>query len=289
MTEGTFDAYLYQTIENKQKYISQIMTSKSPARSVEDIDEVALSYAEIKALATGNPHIKEKMDLDIQVSRLQLLKQSFLNQKYEMEDKVAKYFPEKIRQQELLIRQYEEDIQKVKAHTPTDREAFPVMQIGDHIYTEKKEAGQAIIEACKAMKSPEPVPLGTYRGLSMELFYSSVGQEFVIALHGKGTYKVPLGTDIYGNITRLDNKMNELPDNLTRSREQLETAKSQLETAKAEAQKEFPQEKELAEKVARLGELNVLLDMDKKDRIVMEEEPEEGEAETEQKRTEWVR
>ena len=289
VTEGTFDAYLYQTIENKQKYISQIMTSKSPARSVEDIDEVALSYAEIKALATGNPHIKEKMDLDIQVSRLQLLKQSFLNQKYEMEDKVAKYFPEKIRQQELLIRQYEEDIQKVKAHTPTDREAFPVMQIGDHVYTEKKEAGQAIIEACKAMKSPEPVPLGTYRGLSMELFYSSVGQEFVIALHGKGTYKVPLGTDIYGNITRLDNKMNELPDNLSRCREQLETAKSQLETAKAEAQKEFPQEKELAEKVARLGELNVLLDMDKKDRIVMEEEPEEGEAETEQKRTEWVR
>ena len=192
VTEGTFDAYLYQTIENKQKYISQIMTSKSPARSVEDIDEVALSYAEIKALATGNPHIKEKMDLDIQVSRLQLLKQNFLNQKYEMEDKVAKYFPEKIRQQELLIRQYEEDIQKVKAHTPTDREAFPVMQIGDHVYTEKKEAGQAIIEACKAMKSPEPVPLGTYRGLSMELSYSSVSQEFVIALHGKGTYKVPL-------------------------------------------------------------------------------------------------
>ena len=289
VTEGTFDAYLYQTIENKQKYISQIMTAKSPARSVEDIDEVALSYAEIKALATGNPHIKEKMDLDIQVSRLQLLKQSFLNQKYEMEDKVAKYFPEKIRQQELLIRQYEEDIQKVKAHTPTDRETFPVMQIGDHVYTEKKEAGQAIIEACKAMKSPEPVPLGTYRGLSMELSYSSVGQEFVIALHGKATYKVPLGTDIYGNITRLDNKMNELPDNLSRCREQLETAKSQLETAKAEAQKEFPQEKELAEKVARLGELNVLLDMDKKDRIVMEEEPEEGEAETEQKRTEWVR
>ncbi len=289
VTEGTFDAYLYQTIENKQKYISQIMTSKSPARSVEDIDEVALSYAEIKALATGNPHIKEKMDLDIQVSRLQLLKQSFLNQKYEMEDKVAKYFPEKIRQQELLIRQYEEDIQKVKAHTPTDREAFPVMQIGDHVYTEKKEAGQAIIDACKAMKSPEPVPLGTYRGLSMELSYSSVSQEFVIALHGKGTYKVPLGTDIYGNITRLDNKMNELPDNLSRCREQLETAKSQLETAKAEAQKEFPQEKELAEKVARLGELNVLLDMDKKDRVVMEEEPETEEIEPEREKAAWVR
>ena len=163
------------------------------------------------------------------------------------------------------------------------------MQIGDHSYTEKKEAGQAIIDACKAMKSPEPVLLGAYRGLSMELSYSSVGQEFVIALHGKGTYKVPLGTDIYGNITRLDNKMNELPDNLSRSREQLETAKSQLETAKAEAQKEFPQEQELAEKVARLGELNVLLDMDKKDRVVMEEEPETEEIEPEREKAVWVR
>ena len=289
VTEGTFDAYLYQTIENKQKYISQIMTSKSPARSVEDIDEVALSYAEIKALATGNPHIKEKMDLDIQVSRLQLLKQSFLNQKYEMEDQVAKHLPARIREQETWITQYEADIAQVKAHTPLDRETFPVMQIGDHSYTEKKEAGQAIIDACKAMKSPEPVLLGAYRGLSMELSYSSVGQEFVIALHGKGTYKVPLGTDIYGNITRLDNKMNELPDNLSRCREQLETAKSQLETAKVEAQKEFPQEKELAEKVARLGELNVLLDMDKKDRVVMEEEPETEEIEPEREKTAWVR
>lgn len=289
VTEGTFDAYLYQTIENKQKYISQIMTSKSPARSVEDIDEVALSYAEIKALATGNPHIKEKMDLDIQVTRLQLLKQSFLNQKYEMEDQVAKHLPARIREQETWITQYEADIAQVKAHTPLDRETFPVMQIGDHSYTEKKEAGQAIIDACKAMKSPEPVLLGAYRGLSMELSYSSVGQEFVIALHGKGTYKVPLGTDIYGNITRLDNKMNELPDNLSRCREQLETAKSQLETAKVEAQKEFPQEKELAEKVARLGELNVLLDMDKKDRVVMEEEPETEEIEPEREKTAWVR
>ena len=150
VTEGTFDAYLYQTIENKQKYISQIMTSKNPARSVEDIDEVALSYAEIKALATGNPYIKEKMDLDIQVSKLQLLKQSFLNQKYEMEDQVAKHLPARIREQETWIMQYEADIAQVKAHTPLDRETFPVMQIGDHSYTEKKEAGQAIIDACKA-------------------------------------------------------------------------------------------------------------------------------------------
>lgn len=185
--------------------------------------------------------------------------------------------------------QYEADIAQVKAHTPLDRETFPVMQIGDHSYTEKKEAGQAIIDACKAMKSPEPVPLGAYRGLSMELSYSSASKEFVIALHGKGTYKVPLGTDIHGNITRLDNKINELPDNLSRCREVLETVKSQLETAKVEAQKEFPQEKELAEKVARLGELNALLDMDKKDHIVMEEEPEEEEIEPEREKSAWVR
>lgn len=289
VTEGTFDAYLYQTIENKQKYISQIMTSKNPARSVEDIDEVALSYAEIKALATGNPYIKEKMDLDIQVSKLQLLKQSFLNQKYEMEDQVAKHLPARIREQETWIMQYEADIAQVKAHTPPDRETFPVMQIGDHSYTEKKEAGQAIIDSCKAMKSPEAVPLGAYRGLAMELSYSSASKEFVIALHGKGTYKVPLGTDIHGNITRLDNKINELPDNLSRCREVLETVKSQLETAKVEAQKEFPQEKELAEKVARLGELNALLDMDKKDHIIMEEEPEEEEIEPEREKAAWVR
>ena len=289
VTEGTFDAYLYQNIENKQKYISQIMTSKNPARSVEDIDEVALSYAEIKALATGNPYIKEKMELDIQVSRLQLLKQSFLNQKYEMEDQVAKHLPARIREQETWIAQYEADIAQVKAHTPPDRETFPVMQIGAHSYTEKKEAGQAIIDACKAMKSPEPVPLGDYRGLSMELSYSSASKEFVIALHGKGTYKVPLGTDIHGNITRLDNKLNELPDNLSRCREVLETVKSQLENARVEARKEFPQEKELAEKVARLGELNALLDMDKKDHIVMEEEPEEEEIEPEREKAVWVR
>ena len=289
VTEGTFDAYLYQTIENKQKYISQIMTSKSPARSVEDIDEVALSYAEIKALATGNPHIKEKMDLDIQVSKLQLLKQSFLNQKYELEDNVTKHFPEKIREQETWIAQYEADIAQVKAHTPPDRDTFPVMQIGDNAYTEKKEAGQAIIDACKAMKSPEPVALGAYRGLSMELAYSSASQEFVITLRGKGKYRVPLGTDIYGNITRLDNKMNELPDNLSRCREVLDTVKSQLESAKIEVQKEFPQEKELEEKVARLGELNALLDMDKKDRVMIDEEPEEGEMEPERRQAAWVR
>ncbi len=289
VTEGTFDAYLYQVIENKQKFISQIMTSKSPARTVEDIDEVALSYAEIKALATGNPYIKDKMDLDIQVSKLQLLKQSFLSQKYEMEDKVTKYFPKQIKQQEQWIVEYEADIAQVKAHTPPDRETFPPMQVKDVTYHDKKEAGQAIIAACKAMTSPEAVPLGTYRGLTMELSYHVIAKEFVIELKGKRTYSVALGTDIYGNITRLDNEIDKLPDNLIRCRERLETLKTQLETAKVEAVKQFPQEQELAEKTARLGELNALLDMDKKDKVLLDEAQDEMEAEPEHRKTERER
>lgn len=281
VTEGTFDAYMYQMIENKQKFISQIMTSKSPARTIEDIDEVALSYAEIKALATGNPHIKEKMDLDIQVSKLQLLKQSFLSQRYEMEDKVTKHYPMEIKKQSQWIVEYQQDIEQVKAHTPPNRDTFPPMQINGVTYGEKKEAGQAIIEACKAMSSPDPVPLGAYRGLAMELSYSTFSKEFVITLQGKRAYRVTLGTDIHGNITRLDNEIEKFGDNLERCRERLETLKSQLEIAKVEAAKEFPKEQELAEKTARLGELNALLDMDKKENIVLECEPDGEEMEPE--------
>ena len=288
VTEGTFDAYLYQIIENKQKFISQIMTSKSPARSVEDIDEVALSYAEIKALAVGNPYIKEKMDLDIQVSKLQLLKQSFLSQKYEMEDKAVRYFPNEIKQCEQRIADYESDIALAKENTPPDRETFPAMQIHDVVYTEKKEAGQAIIEACKAMKSAEAVLLGRYRGFPMKLSYDSFQKVFIISMYGKQVYHVPLGSDINGNITRLDNKIQELPDKMLRWQDELENLKVQLENAKEEAQKEFPQEEELAEKVARLGELNVLLDMDKKDQVLLDD-GEGVEIEPEQKKKERER
>lgn len=288
VTEGTFDAYLYQVIENKQKFISQIMTSKSPARSVEDIDEVALSYAEIKALAVGNPYIKEKMDLDIQVSKLQLLKQSFLSQKYEMEDKAVRYFPNEIKQCEQRIADYESDIALAKENTPPDRETFPAMQIHDVVYTEKKEAGQAIIEACKAMKSAEAVLLGRYRGFPMKLSYDSFQKVFIISMYGKQVYHVPLGSDIHGNITRLDNKIQELPDKMLRWQDELENLKVQLENAKEEAQKEFPQEEELAEKVARLGELNVLLDMDKKDQVLLDD-GEGVEIEPEQKKKERER
>lgn len=288
VTEGTFDAYLYQIIENKQKFISQIMTSKSPARSVEDIDEVSLSYAEIKALAVGNPYIKEKMDLDIQVSKLQLLKQSFLSQKYEMEDKAVRYFPNEIKQCEQRIADYESDIALAKENTPPDRETFPAMQIHDVVYTEKKEAGQAIIEACKAMKSAEAVLLGRYRGFPMKLSYDSFQKVFIISMYGKQVYHVPLGSDIHGNITRLDNKIQELPDKMLRWQDELENLKVQLENAKEEAQKEFPQEEELAEKVARLGELNVLLDMDKKDQVLLDD-GEGVEIEPEQKKKERER
>ena len=281
VTEGTFDAYMYQMIENKQKFISQIMTSKSPARTIEDIDEVALSYAEIKALATGNPHIKEKMDLDIQVSKLQLLKQSFLSQRYEMEDKVTKYYPKEIQKESQWIAAYQQDIEQVKAHTPPDRDTFPTMQINGVAYGEKKEAGQAIIAACKAMSSPDPVPLGAYRGLAMELSYDTFSKEFVITLRGKRAHHVALGTDIYGNVTRLDNEIERFGEGLLMCEERLETLKAQLESAKAEAEKEFPMERELAEKTARLGELNALLDMDKKENIVLDCEQDEEEPEPE--------
>lgn len=289
MTEGTFDAYLYQMIENKQKFISQIMTSKSPARSIEDIDETALSYAEIKALATGNPHIKEKMDLDIQVSKLQLLKQSFLSQRYEMEDKVTKYFPKKIKEQEQNIAAYESDIQLAREHTPPERETFPPMRISEAVYYEKKEAGQALIEACKAMKSPDSIPLGDYRGMRMELSYDSFAKNFVVTLKGTGIYHVSLGTDIYGNITRIDNEIEKFPDKREQCRQKLENLKGQLETAKVEAKKEFPKERELSEKVARLGELNALLDMDKEDKVLLDVDIPEEIEEVQERRDDGLR
>ena len=276
VTEGTFDAYLYQVIENKQKIISQIMTSKNPVRAVEDVDATALSYAEIKALAAGNPFIKEKMDLDIQVSKLQLLKQSYLSQKYEMEDKVMTYFPQQIKQQEKWIAEYKEDLEQVKEYTPKDRETFPPMQIQGTVYADKKEAGQALIAACKAMKSPEPVVLGVYRGFGMELSYNTFSKEFVVELKGKRSYPVALGTDIYGNITRIDNEIEKIPDRFLHCQERLETLKEQLETAKLEVQKPFAQEEELQQKTARLGELNAMLDMDKKEHPILDVEPDES-------------
>ena len=270
-----------QMIESKQKFISQIMTSKSPARSVEDVDEAVLSYAEIKALAVGNPYVKEKMDLDIQVSKLQLLKQSFLSQRYEMEDKVLRHYPMEIKELEGKITAYQKDMELVRTHTPSDREVFPPMMIQNTIYSDKQSAGKAIIEVCKAMTSPDPVMIGSYRGLAIDLNYNTFSKEFVITLKGSMYHSVALGTDIHGNITRLDNKIAQFGDNLERCCEKLEHTKAQLDIAKAEMAKEFPREKELAEKTARLGELNALLDLDKKEKIVMDCEAEEIESEPE--------
>ena len=277
VTENTFDAYLYQLVESKQKFIGQIMTSKSPVRSAEDVDEQALSYAEIKTLATGNPHIKEKMDLDIDVSRLKLLKANHLSQRYALEDQLIKELPQKLRSLEERIRGYEADRVRLTENTQPNADGFSPMVIQGKHYAEKKDAGAALLAACKAMTSPEAVPLGQYRGFAMELSFDSFSREFKVAFIGELRHTVALGTDIFGNIQRLDNALEAFPDRLAACAEQLENTKTQMENAKTEVQKPFPQEAELAEKMKRLDELNILLNMDKRDNEIADECPDEGE------------
>lgn len=277
VTKNTFDAYLYQLVESKQKFIGQIMTSKSPVRSAEDVDEQALSYAEIKALATGNPHIKEKMDLDIDVSRLKLLKANHLSQRYALEDQLIKELPQKLRSLEERIRGYEADRVRLTENTQPNADGFSPMVIQGKHYAEKKDAGAALLAACKAMTSPEAVPLGQYRGFAMELSFDSFSREFKVAFIGELRHTVALGTDIFGNIQRLDNALEAFPDRLAACAEQLENTKTQMENAKIEVQKPFPQEAELAEKMKRLDELNILLNMDKRDNEIADECPDEGE------------
>lgn len=240
VTENTFDSYLYQLVESKQKFIGQIMTSKSPVRSAEDIDETALSYAEIKALATGNPHIKEKMDLDIDVSKLKLLKASHLSQQYSLEDQIIKELPQKIRSLEERITGYNADQTRLSENTHPDADGFSPMTIEGMVFTDKKESGSAILAACKAMRNPDPVPLGQYRGFSMDLSFDSFSREFKITLIGELRHPVSLGTDIYGNIQRLDNALEAFPDRLSACSEQLDNAKIQLENAKVEVRSHCP-------------------------------------------------
>ena len=261
VTEGTFDAYLYQTLENKQKFISQIMTSKSPVRSCDDVDEQALSYAEIKALCAGNPLIKEKMDLDIDVARLKVLKADHQSQQYRMEDKLLKYFPAEIERQTGYIRGFEADIQTVSAH-PQIAEGFCGMEILGKHYTEKEDAGEMILAACKEMKATEPIPLGSYRGFQMELSFDSFRHDFDITLKGTVSHRVSLGTDARGNIIRLDNALSSIPEKLEKAHEQLTNLQNQQEATRAELGKPFPQEAELAEKSARLAELDAALNME---------------------------
>ena len=261
VTESTFDAYLYQTLENKQKFISQIMTSKSPVRACDDVDEQALSYAEIKALCAGDSRIKEKMDLDIDVARLKVLKSDHQSQQYRLEDRLLKYFPAEMEKQRGFIQGFEADMQTVTAH-PLPKEGFVGAEIQGRTFSEKELAGEAILAACKSYTGMEPVALGTYRGFSMELSYNSLSQEYEIALKGSMTHTVTLGTDARGNFTRMDNTLAGLEGRKEKAQVQLENLHNQQEAAKAELGKPFPQEAELAEKSARLAELDAALNMD---------------------------
>ena len=273
VTEQTFDAYLYQLVENKQKFIGQIMTSKSPVRSAEDVDEQALSYAEIKALATGNPYIKEKMDLDVAVSKLKLIKQNHLSQRYSLEDRIIKFYPQQIKQGEERISGYNADIERAKENTSLNEDNFSHMIVEDVIYNEKKGAGSALLVACKAMTSPDPKQIGSYRGFNMELSFNSFEKEYVLTLVGSLRHSVSLGADIYGNITRLDNLISSMPEKLKACEERLGDTKVQLENAKVEVERPFPQEEELSQKMERLAELNALLDMDHHDNEIVDGEP----------------
>ena len=276
VTEGTFDAYLYQLVENKQKFIAQIMTSKAPVRVADDVDETALSYSEIKALATGNPLIIEKCNLDMEVARLNMLKASHLNQVYALEELVYRKYPEEITRLTELIAGYEKDVALAAAH-PKAQEGFCGMEVEGRHYTEKEDAGKAIIDVCTRMTGSDAVLLGQYRGFSMVLAYDGRSNEYRITLKGTLSHTVTLGPDVFGNITRLDNALENLAGSLQAEQNSLEETKAQLENARTELAAPFAREEELAEKTARLKELNILLNMDEKDKTLLDDTPDEGE------------
>ena len=264
VTESTFDSYSWQLIENKQKFIGQIMTSKSPVRSCEDVDEAALTYAEVKALATGNPYIKQKMDLDIQVSKLKLMKANHTSQKYRLEDNIAKHYPQQIAILKERISGMTADIQTAKANLPADKEQF-FMKVGDKAYTDKKEAGAALVEMCREMKTVNvPATVGEYAGFKMAVSFDSFNHKFVMNLKGQLSHNLEIGSDPLGNIARINHALESMPKQLSEAQTKLETVERQLETAKVEVEKPFAQEAELAEKLERLSALNALLNMDEK-------------------------
>ena len=275
VTKDTFDSYSYQLVENKQKFISQIMTSKSPVRSADDIDETALSYAEIKALATGNPHIKEKMELDTEVAKLRLLKSSFMSQKYELEDKVIKYYPQQIKKFSEMIDGAEKD-KKIAETYPKKEDVFYPMVIDEVNYSEKDKAGQALIERCKTMTSSDPIMVGEYRGFKMILSIDTFANEHKMTLQGSRSYTCSLGANVFGNIQRIDNVIESIPKFKDECVQKLEETKKQFEIAKVESKKEFPRESELAEKMQRLAALDALLNMDKHEPQAVDIVPDEG-------------
>ena len=283
VTEQTFDAYLYQLVESKQKFISQIMTSKSPVRSAEDVDEVALSFAEVKMLATGDARFKEKMDLDIQVSKLRVLKQSYLSEHYDLEDRVMKYYPQTIKEYEERIAGYENDAALAEQHKPQGEDKFCPMTLKGVTYTEKADAGEMLLAICKEYPMSAPTEIGSYRGFRMEIYYDTVNAHYCMNLCGKAKHKVDLGADALGNLTRIENELSKLPARLETAKTKRTETIAQLETAKEEIKKPFAFEDELKEKTERLNALNIELNLNEKDTSVMDTEPEQAEEQPERK------
>ena len=283
VTEQTFDAYLYQLVESKQKFISQIMTSKSPVRSAEDVDEVALSFAEVKMLATGDARFKEKMDLDIQVSKLRVLKQSYLSEHYDLEDRVLKYYPQTIKEYEERIAGYENDAALAEQHKPQGEDKFCPMTLKGVTYTEKADAGEMLLAICKEYPMSAPTEIGSYRGFRMEIYYDTVNTHYCMKLCGKAKHKVDLGADALGNLTRIENELSKLPARLEAAKTKKAETIAQLETAKVEIKKPFAFEDELKEKTERLNALNIELNLNEKDTSVMDTEPEQTEEQPERK------
>ena len=283
VTEQTFDAYLYQLVESKQKFISQIMTSKSPVRSAEDVDEVALSFAEVKMLATGDARFKEKMDLDIQVSKLRVLKQSYLSEHYDLEDRVLKYYPQTIKEYEERIAGYENDAALAEQHKPQGEDKFCPMTLKGMTYTEKADAGEMLLAICKDYPMSAPTEVGSYRGFRMEIYYDTVNAHYCMNLCGKAKHKVDLGADALGNLTRIENELSKLPARLEAAKTKKAETIAQLETAKEEIKKPFAFEDELKEKAERLNALNIELNLNEKDTSVMDTEPEQTEEQPERK------
>ena len=283
VTEQTFDAYLYQLVESKQKFISQIMTSKSPVRSAEDVDEVALSFAEVKMLATGDARFKEKMDLDIQVSKLRVLKQSYLSEHYDLEDRVLKYYPQTIKEYEERIAGYENDAALAEQHKPQGEDKFCPMTLKGVTYTEKADAGEMLLAICKDYPMSAPTEIGSYRGFRMEIYYDTVNAHYCMNLCGKAKHKVDLGADALGNLTRIENELSKLPARLEAAKTKKAETIAQLETAKEEIKKPFAFEDELKEKTERLNALNIELNLNEKDTSVMDTEPEQTEEQPERK------
>ena len=283
VTEQTFDAYLYQLVESKQKFISQIMTSKSPVRSAEDVDEVALSFAEVKMLATGDARFKEKMDLDIQVSKLRVLKQSYLSEHYDLEDRVLKYYPQTIKEYEERIAGYENDVALAEQHKPQGEDKFCPMTLKGVTYTEKADAGEMLLAICKDYPMSAPTEIGSYRGFRMEIYYDTVNAHYCMNLCGKAKHKVDLGSDALGNLTRIENELSKLPARLEAAKTKKAETIAQLEIAKEEIKKPFAFEDELKEKTERLNALNIELNLNEKDTSVMDTEPEQTEEQPERK------